>query len=287
MLPHQQSYYRTLTSDPLERLKLIDLIESPAPDRHPRFKHWIRSRHNYRLLVTCAGYMMPVNVLLNVISVGNGWLVYNNPDADHRKFEYIGKGAGYTACAVISLILICISAISFILRCLEFNVRHTTIVSVLANLSNSIIGLVSAVMFVLREAPKYRGVAHLSGEYYSTYAGCAVSIFDATLLIIDALITPGFHFRGSGMSPNQRTLQLIIILIIVWTGIGGYIYACLEPWDIVEAMFFCVVTYGTIGFGNDTPSSVRSRVFTLFYGSLGILFFGLLLLNTRNVVIQV
>ncbi|KAJ1918019.1 Potassium channel [Mycoemilia scoparia] len=294
--PHPaHTYYRTMTTDPFEQhLKLIDLVEEPPSDgdgggadaRVQRFKRWLKSPHNYRILVSCAGYLMPINVLLNIISLGNGWLIENNAPVEEAT-SYLTKSVGYTISAAVSLILICVSAISFVLRCLEFNVQYTTTVSVLSNLTASIISLVSAIVFALVIRPKSRDTAHYSGEYYSTYAGCVVSLFDASLLIIDAWTTPGFRFRGSGMSPKQRILQLNIIIIIIWLGIGGVVYSSLEDWDIVESLFFCVVTFATIGFGNQTVKTTKNRIFTIFYGGVGILFFGLLLLNTRNVVIQI
>ncbi|KAJ1671714.1 hypothetical protein EV182_007485, partial [Spiromyces aspiralis] len=203
--PHQQQqrqqqpqFRRSITTDPFDQyLRLINLInedEGSESDLAKRIKRWICSRHDHRILVTFAGYMMPINILLNIISVGNGWLVQNNDNDDHDRQDYITKQFGYTLCAVLSLVLITVSAVSFVLRCIEFNVRRTTIISVLANFGNTAIGLGSAIAFGLHEAPRYYGIAHLSAEYYSTYAGCGVSTFTAALLVIDALITPGFRF---------------------------------------------------------------------------------------------
>ncbi|KAJ2379842.1 Potassium channel, partial [Coemansia sp. RSA 2603] len=100
------------------------------------------------------------------------------------------------------------------------------------------------------------------------------------------LVTPGFRYRGSGMSRPQRMLQFNIIVIVVWIGIGGYVWSKIEGWDTVTSVMFCMVTVTTIGFGNKSPSPGYSRILQLFYGPLGILMFGLMLLNTRNVIIQ-
>ncbi|KAJ1890795.1 hypothetical protein LPJ66_007271, partial [Kickxella alabastrina] len=61
----------------------------------------------------------------------------------------------------------------------------------------------------------------------------------------------------------------------------------IEGWDTITSVMFCMVTVTTIGFGNKSPSPGYSRILQLIYGPLGILLFGLMLLNTRDVVIQI
>ncbi|KAJ2593584.1 hypothetical protein IWW49_000425 [Coemansia sp. RSA 1797] len=248
-------------------------------------KRLIRSKHNFRALVTYGGYLIPINILLNVILLGRGWLQFNEPDASGERHT-VNNPIGYLITSVISLVLIVASGVCFILRCLEFDVMITTVSSVVANFVNAVLILASAIMYLKTERPLHPD-ARLTGEYYCSYAGAAVALLNALLLLLDILVTPGFRYRGSGMSRPQRLLQFNIIVVVVWIGIGGYVWSKIEGWDTITSIMFCMVTITTIGFGNITPSKDYSRILQLFYGPMGILMFGLMLLNTRNVIIQI
>ncbi|KAJ2848370.1 Potassium channel [Coemansia brasiliensis] len=276
---------REITND----LRNIQLTFSHEPEEKRRsinpFKRLVRSKHNFRALVTYGGYLIPINILLNVILLGRGWLQYKEPNADGIR-DTVSNPIGYLITSVISLVLIVISGVCFILRCLEFDVLLTTTLSIVANFVNAALILASAIMYLKNERPLHPD-ARLTGEYYSSYAGAAVALLDALLLLLDILVTPGFRYRGSGMSRPQRMLQFNVIVVVVWIGIGGYAWSKIESWDTITSIMFCMITITTIGFGNITTSKTYSRILQLIYGPLGILMFGLMLLNTRNVIIQI
>mmetsp|Transcript_29745 Transcript_29745/g.67355 ORF Transcript_29745/g.67355 Transcript_29745/m.67355 type:complete len:356 (-) Transcript_29745:177-1244(-) len=45
---------------------------------------------------------------------------------------------------------------------------------------------------------------------------------------------------------------------------------CKEPWTLIDALYFSMVTMSTVGFGDFKPGSPGSRVFTCFYIIIGI-----------------
>ncbi|KAJ2804825.1 Potassium channel [Coemansia guatemalensis] len=275
---------REVTND-LRNIQLT--FEAPSNQKHQSanpLKHLIRSKHNFRALVTYGGYLFPINILLNVILLDRGWLQYREADSE-GVHETVNNPLGYLITSVISLVLIVVSGICFILRCLEFDVLTTTVISIVSNIVNAVLILASSIMYLHNERPKHPD-ANLTGEYYVSYAGAVVALLNALLLLLDILITPGFRYRGSGMSRQQRILQFNIIVVIVWIGIGGYAWSKIEDWDTITSVMFCMVTVTTIGFGNKYPSKTYSRILQLIYGPLGILMFGLMLLNTRNVIVQ-
>ncbi|KAJ1772811.1 Potassium channel [Coemansia sp. RSA 1843] len=276
---------REVTND-LRNIQLTFSVRPPKGNAHANpLKHLIRSKHNFRALVTYGGYLIPINILLNVILLGRGWLQYKELDANGQH-DTVKNPIGYLITSIVSLVLIVVSGLCFVLRCLEYDVLITTMISIVSNFANAVLILASAIMYLKTERPAHPD-ASLTGEYYCSYAGAVVALLNALLLLLDILFTPGFRYRGSGMSRQQRMLQFNIILVVVWIGIGGYSWSKIEAWDTITSVMFCMVTITTIGFGNISPTKTYSRILQLIYGPLGILMFGLMLLNTRNVIIQI
>lgn len=50
-------------------------------------------------------------------------------------------------------------------------------------------------------------------------------------------------------------------------------YRLVEGWNLLDSYYFSVVTHTTIGYGDFTPSTTASKIFTVFYifAGLGII----------------
>ena len=55
------------------------------------------------------------------------------------------------------------------------------------------------------------------------------------------------------------------VLLVIGTGF----YARVEGWSILDAMYFCVVTLATVGFGDLAPRTPLGRGFTIVYVLIG------------------
>jgi len=47
--------------------------------------------------------------------------------------------------------------------------------------------------------------------------------------------------------------------------IGVVAYHWLEGWSYLDALYFCVVSLATVGYGDFTPTTQLGRAFTIFY----------------------
>jgi hypothetical protein len=99
--------------------------------------------------------------------------------------------------------------------------------------------------------------------------------------------------------PLQR-LFLIDVLrdpgsrpVLIWAGVmllaGVFVYHWLEGWDYIDALYFCVVTLATIGYGDLTPTTPEAKLFTVFYvinviGILVALFDRIRMVRSRQVL---
>jgi len=61
----------------------------------------------------------------------------------------------------------------------------------------------------------------------------------------------------------------------IWIMIGTLVYHYIEQWDWIDAVYFCVVTLATVGYGDFTPTTPFTKIFTIFYimNGIGILLF--------------
>lgn len=80
--------------------------------------------------------------------------------------------------------------------------------------------------------------------------------------------------------PLQRLLLLDVLRdtqtrpLLLWAGsmllIGMFVYHWLEGWSFIDALYFCVITLATIGYGDLTPTTPEAKLFTIFYVINGI-----------------
>ena len=86
----------------------------------------------------------------------------------------------------------------------------------------------------------------------------------AFLLLFAAL---GRLYRDMIKRPESRAL-LIMTLVLITAGV--VFYTRVEKWSVLNAIYFCVVTLATVGYGDITPTTDAGKIFTVFYIVLGL-----------------
>ena len=61
---------------------------------------------------------------------------------------------------------------------------------------------------------------------------------------------------------------------LLWAGttllIGSLVYHWLEGWSYLDALYFCVISLATVGYGDLTPTTPAAKAFTIVYVINGI-----------------
>lgn len=61
---------------------------------------------------------------------------------------------------------------------------------------------------------------------------------------------------------------------LYWAGftllVGTFVYHWLEGWSYLDALYFCVISLATIGYGDLAPTTALARAFTIIYVFNGI-----------------
>ena len=83
---------------------------------------------------------------------------------------------------------------------------------------------------------------------------------------------------GSSTSAwDAYSTRVIGILSLGALGVGTVVYHILEDWGWVDSFYFSAVALTTVGFGDLSPSTDVSKLFTVFYIFSGISLIGALL----------
>jgi voltage-gated potassium channel len=63
-----------------------------------------------------------------------------------------------------------------------------------------------------------------------------------------------------------------VLLVVLLTLLGGatYFYWSIEGWSVIDALYFSVMTMSTIGYGDFTPTTTFSKIFTIIFAVLSI-----------------
>ena len=69
---------------------------------------------------------------------------------------------------------------------------------------------------------------------------------------------------------RQHTFRILSVGVVLLLGIATVVYHVLEGWGWVDSFYFSTVAVTTVGFGDLTPSTSGSKLFTVFYVLAGI-----------------
>jgi hypothetical protein len=69
---------------------------------------------------------------------------------------------------------------------------------------------------------------------------------------------------------NDPEFEVLLTLVVLVLGLGTVFYHGVEGWGYLDSLYFCVVTLGTVGFGDFAPHTDAGKIFTVVYMFVGI-----------------
>lgn len=77
----------------------------------------------------------------------------------------------------------------------------------------------------------------------------------------------GSAVRRGWSEPDFRGLLYLVSIVI---GSGTVFYRAVEGWSWVDSLYFTVITLTTVGYGDLSPSTAGSKIFTVVFILIGI-----------------
>jgi voltage-gated potassium channel len=68
---------------------------------------------------------------------------------------------------------------------------------------------------------------------------------------------------------RQRIFSLLL-LVVAMLGTATIVYSHLEGWSLIDSLYFSTVTMTTIGYGDLTPTTNTSKLFTILFVLSGV-----------------
>ena len=69
---------------------------------------------------------------------------------------------------------------------------------------------------------------------------------------------------------NDESFRALSYLMISLLVVGSLFYWRSEGWSFLDSFYFCVMTISTIGYGDLTPTTPLSKIFTILFAVLGV-----------------
>jgi voltage-gated potassium channel len=87
------------------------------------------------------------------------------------------------------------------------------------------------------------------------------------LSLLISLAALGRAFWSGFRDPEFRALFVVFSALIA---MGTIFYMRFEGWSFVDAMYFCVVTLATVGYGDLHPQTRGGKIFTIVFLLIGV-----------------
>lgn len=122
--------------------------------------------------------------------------------------------------------------------------------------------------------------------YYAVFAAALYFIIASLMVFTVIGAWRGHYSKEFKLNMSQRTLMLQTISFMIYMVGGAGVYAKIEGWMFLDALYFTNYTLLTVGIGDYAPSTHLGRALLFPYAIGGIVILGLVIGSIRSLVLE-
>jgi potassium channel subfamily K len=134
--------------------------------------------------------------------------------------------------------------------------------------------------------PENDGRIYSQAYFYGAFAAGIYFIISSLMLVTGYCAWKGHYSREYKLTTSQRTLMLQTIIFCIYLLGGSAVYARVEGWRFLDAVYFADYTLLTIGVGNFAPATHIGRGLLFPYAVGGIIILGLIISSIRTLMLE-
>lgn len=139
---------------------------------------------------------------------------------------------------------------------------------------------------VLMSKPENAPYVYTQGYFYGAFAAGLYFIISSMLVVTAYGAYRGHYSREYRLTTSQRTLMLQTIVLCIYILAGAAVYANIEGWRFLDAVYWADYTLLTIGIGNIVPTTHLGRGLLFPYAIGGIVVLGLIIASIRTLMME-
>ena len=136
--------------------------------------------------------------------------------------------------------------------------------------------------------PPHRPEQTYSQGFWHAVIAAVLYLVSSMLLMVNML---GYFFghypQHFELTDEQRNLILQTMMFFIWLAGGAGVFAKVEGWAFVDALYFCDVTVLTVGFGDFHPTNDVGRGLVFPYTVGGIIILGLMVSSIHRFATEI
>ncbi|KZS97353.1 voltage-gated potassium channel [Sistotremastrum niveocremeum HHB9708] len=236
---------------------------------------------HYRWTPIFSGIAVPFAILLEIPGLTDHWYIRTEAN---QTVQTQPNPPLLDAGLAISMACALIANLALIIRFLEKRPKLMTLIAIFTLSVHDLINAVAVIVFAVQR--RFNDGFTYGQPFWMTVASTSVSLVINGTLIYDYVRIPDFDKSGSGLTRKQRSLVIIVMILLCWIAFGGLVYSVLIHLSFIDGLYFAVVSIETVGFGDIHPTNPGSQIFAIFYNTIGILNLGMAISTCRETIIE-
>ncbi|KAI9793589.1 MAG: Potassium channel [Piccolia ochrophora] len=259
--------------------------EEEAEDDYLAPSRWWFTSTGFPLI---AGTFGPMANAFSICALVQNWRVEIPPGGVEQHGINIEDPKWLIAVNAISLVFALVANLSLLLqlaRRISFAVAQPITIVGWFMASFLLMALVGVASSRLR-LPSPPDHALTQAFYYAIIASAIYFIIASLMMCTVYGAWRGHYSKEFKLTTAQRTLMLQTICLLVYMLLGALVYAHIEGWEYLDAVYWADVTIFTVGTGDYTPMTHLGRGLLFPFAIGGIVFVGLVIGSTRALVLE-